>query len=360
MTIITVEILAQKVNGEVRGNPALPLDGAAALEKAGPRDVTFAVDEQNIRRLPASRAAACIVSRTCREHALLGTLGMTLVFVDDPMDAFVAAMREFRPAPARPKLGISPEARIDPTATIGPDCNIHAGAHIGAGCVLGNRCDVYPGVYIGEKCRIGDDCVLHPHVVLYPEVILGNRVILHASAVIGADGFGYRFRDGRYEKIPQLGWVHVQDDCEIGACTTVDRGMIGPTVIGLGTKLDNLVMIGHNCELGKHNAFASQVGLAGSVTTGDYVRCAGQVGVADHVHLGRACTLGAKAGVHKDMEANGTYIGVPARPEQEQFRIVMAAHKLPDMRRQLREMEARLEELEKQASQVPLPQRISA
>jgi UDP-3-O-[3-hydroxymyristoyl] glucosamine N-acyltransferase len=235
MTTLTVGGLAQKLNGEVRGDPAAPLEGAAALEKAGPRDVTFAVDEQNIRRLPTSQAAACIVSRVCLDHALLGTLKTSLLFVDDPMDAFVAAMREFRPAMPREAIGISPAAHVHPTAVLGAECNVYPGVWIGAGTVLGARCDVYPGVYIGVNCRIGDDCVLHPNVVLYPEVILGKRVTLHASAVIGADGFGYRFRDGCYEKIPQLGWVHIHDDCEIGACTTIDRGMIGPTVIGQGT-----------------------------------------------------------------------------------------------------------------------------
>jgi UDP-3-O-[3-hydroxymyristoyl] glucosamine N-acyltransferase len=200
-------------------------------------------------------------------------------------------------------------------------------------------------VYVGRDCQIGDDCVLYANAVLYHDVRLGKRVIIHAGAVLGADGFGYRFRNGRYEKIPQLGWVEIEDDCEIGACTTIDRGMIGATVIGEGSKLDNLVMIGHNCELGKHNAFASQVGLAGSVTTGEYVRCAGQVGVADHVHLGRGSTLGAKAGVHKDIPEGDTQIGYPARPEHEQLRIVMATGKVPEMRKQIRALEARLEEL---------------
>src|SRR4029077_11717067 len=156
-------------------------------------------------------------------------------------------------------------------------------------------------------------------------------------------------------KTPQRGSVEIGDDCEIGACTTIDRGMIGGTVIGEGTKLDNLVMIGHNCELGRHNAFASQVGLAGSVTTGDYVRCAGQVGVADHVHLGRGCTLGAKAGVHKDIPEGETQIGYPSRPEQEQLRIVMATGKVPEMRKQLRELEARVEELGRLVEQLTAP-----
>lgn len=348
MNVATLERLAQSVDGEVVGDAALEIRGAAPLDKAGPQDIAFALNDRNFRSLQSSKAGACLIGRKDRSSELLMGTQAALVLVDDPLDAFVAVLKQFRPEHGRPEVGIAPGASVDPTATIGPDCNIFHGACIDAGAVIGARCDIYPGVYVGRNCRIGDECVLHPNVVLYREVVLGNRVLIHASAVLGADGFGYRFRDGRFDKIPQLGWVEIQDDCEIGACTTIDRGMIGPTVIGLGTKLDNLVMIGHNCELGRHNAFASQVGLAGSVTTGDYVRCAGQVGIADHVHLGTGATLGAKAGVHKDMAPGGTYIGSPARPEKEEFKIVMATAKAPEMRKQIRDLENRLEALTQQ------------
>lgn len=167
-------------------------------------------------------------------------------------------------------------------------------------------------------------------------------------------------------KIPQLGTVRVDDDVEIGACTTIDRGMVGPTIIGEGTKLDNLVQIAHNCELGKHNAFASQVGLAGSVTTGDYVRCAGQVGVADHLHLGAGCTLAAKAGVHKNTPEGQTHVGSPAGPIDEQFKIMMAVQKVPEMRTQIRQLERQVIELTKQLTELrdqlteSLPEAIAA
>lgn len=341
----TVETLAQRIQGEVRGDPSLPIHGAASLEKAGPHDITFAADEKHIRTLSTSRAAACLVAQEYAGHAALKDCRLTVILVADPQDAFIAVLREFRPPRPRPQIGVSPAAFVSPAATIGPDTNIYPGACIDEGAVIGARCDIHPGVCVGRDCRIGNECVLHPHAVLYPDVVLGDRVTIHASAVLGADGFGYRLRGGRYEKIPQLGSVHVEADCEIGACATIDRGMIGPTVIGEGTKLDNLVMIGHNCELGRHNAFASQVGLAGSVTTGDYVRCAGQVGIADHLHLGRCSTLGAKSGVHKDVPPGETQVGYPARPEQEALRIAMSMGKVPDMRRQIRQLEARVEEL---------------
>lgn len=351
----TLGELALRVGGEVQGNASLAIHGVAAIHKAGPNEITFAGDEKHLRHLAASRAGACLIGRKYRNSSLLTGLSAAFVFVDDPQDACTVLARDFRPEAPRANIGISPGAIISPTARIGADCNIYPGAYIDDGVVLGSECVLYPGVYVGRNCTLGKQCTLHPHVVLYSDVRLGDRVIVHASAILGADGFGYRFRAERFEKIPQLGWVEVADDCEIGACTTIDRGMIGATVIGEGTKLDNLVMIGHNCDLGRHNAFASQVGLAGSVTTGDYVRCAGQVGVADHVHLGRGCTLGAKAGVHKDIPEGETQIGYPSRPEQEQLRIVMATGKVPEMRKQLRELEARVEELSRLVEQLTAP-----
>lgn len=355
MIVATLEQLAQRVHGEVVGDGGMQIHGAAALHKAGPHEIAFAGDEQHVRTLKTSNAGACLIARKLLDSPLIAESRPALVLVDDPLEAFVAILRDFRPQAARQSRGISTEARIDPTAVLGDGCNIYPGAFIDAGAVIGSHCDLYPGVYVGRDCRIGDNCVLHPHAVLYPDVVLGQRVIVHAGAVLGADGFGYRFRQGRFEKIPQLGWVEVHDDCEIGAGTTVDRGMIGATVIGAGTKLDNLVMIGHNCEVGRHNAFASQVGLAGSVTTGDYVRCGGQAGIADHVHIGQGSTLGAKAAVHKSVPGGETYVGIPARPEQEQLRIVMASAKVPEMRKQLRELEARLDTVIRQLDQLTNP-----
>lgn len=173
--------------------------------------------------------------------------------------------------------------------------------------------------------------------------------------MIGADGFSYRLVDGRHERIPHYGSVRIEDDVEVGACTTIDRAMVDETVIGQGTKLDNLVMIGHNCEIGRHNLLVSQAGLAGSVTTGDYVICAGQVGIADHVHLGTRSVVGAKAGVHKDIPAGERQIGVPAIPEAECRRVVMAQHKLPEMRQQLKALERQVVELTSKLAQLTSP-----
>lgn len=344
MFSLSIEAIAARVQGTVRGDASRLIGGAASLSKAGPGDLTFAVGEKPLRKFKTFSAGGCLISKA--DAAIADPFpDNTFILVDDPQDAFLLILREFRPQRSRRALGISPAAHISPTAKIGPDCNIYPGATIADGVVIGARCDIHPGVSIGEDCRIGDDCVLYPNVVLYADVVLESRVILHAGCVLGADGFGYRFRTGRFEKIPQLGSVRIEDDCEIGACATIDRGMIGPTVIGAGTKIDNLVMVGHNCELGKHNALASQVGFAGSVTTGDYVRCAGQVGIADHVHLGSNSLYGAKAGVHRDMPGNASYLGAPAIPDAEAFRMLTTLPKVPEMRKQLRELENQVAKL---------------
>lgn len=348
MAATTVAALAELVQGTVRGPAHRPILNAAGLDQAGPTDVSYVADARHVRDLLTTRAGACIVSDSLSSDLLASSEIPSLILVPDPLDAFLQVLQTFRPQRSRPQGGVSPAAHIDASAEYGADCNILPGAYISAGAKIGPGCDIYPGVFIGEDCRIGANCTIYPQGVLYAGVVLKDRVIVHASAVLGADGFGYRFRDGRFEKIPQLGWVEIEEDCEIGACATIDRGMIGPTVIGAGTKIDNMVMIGHNCRIGRHNAFASQVGLAGSVTTGDYVRMAGQVGIADHVHIGQAAVLGAKAGVHGDLAASQTYLGAPARPEAEAIRVLMAQTKLPDMRKQLRELERQVAELQRQ------------
>lgn len=342
---ISVGELARRVKGVLHGDEQIQVDGVQSIDKAGPGELTFGIDEVNLKKLRTTQPAAIVIAPNKFEAAQKEYPSRTWIVVDDPFGAFIEILQLFRPQKAREVFGVSPQAIVAQTAQIGPGCNIYPNAVIGENVVIGPDCDIHPGVVISADCRIGAQCVIYPNAVLYPQVQVGNRVIIHASAVLGADGFGYRFQNGQFIKIPQLGIVVLADDVEIGACTTVDRAMIGATVIGEGTKLDNLVMIGHNCELGKHNAFASQVGLAGSVTTGDYVRCAGQVGIADHVHIGTQAVLGAKAGIHRDMEGGKSYLGAPATEDQEQFRILMAVRKLPEMRQQLRKLEQQVAEL---------------
>ena len=333
---LTVRELAELVGGQVFGDADRVVQAARPLGEAGEGDITFIEDEKRLAHLQASQATAAVVNlRSSIE-------GRTLVRVDNPREAFFAIHQALH-THAIPRLrGIHSAATIDPSTRIGEETWIGAGVSIGAGCVIGARCQLYPGVFIGHGCRLGDDVVLHPHVVLYDRCVLGNSVLIHANAVIGADGFGYNSGSGRHIKVPQLGHVEIGDDVEIGACATIDRGTFGATRIGAGTKIDNLVMIGHNCQIGRHNMLVSQVGIAGSVTTGDYVVMAGQVGIADHIHIGDRVMLGAKAGVHKDVPANQRMLGAPATSDRDQMRIMMSLEKLPEIRKDLKKIKQHL------------------
>lgn len=344
----TAGAIAERIDAELLGDAAVEITDAQALDEAGAGHITFADGEKNLRKLAGSRASAAVIRRESTSQVHGGTHPPALLLVDDPQAAFTRVLTILRPRRTRPEIGVSPHAFVSPTARIGPQTNVHPGAHVGDDVEIGQGCEIHPHVVIGPGCRLGERVTLHPGVVLYHDVTVGDRVTIHASSVIGADGFGYRLVDGRREKIPHFGTVRIEDDVEIGACTTVDRAMIGETVIGAGTKLDNLVMIAHNCRIGRHNAFVAQVGLAGSVTTGDYVVCAGHVGVADHVHLGEGCTLGSKAGVPRDVPPGETWIGIPAQPAAEALKAVTAQKKLPEMRKTLRRLESQVSELQQQ------------
>jgi len=347
--------LAQQLGCSILGDATLQLTDVRPLMEAGPDHLTFVGDRKQLAKVSSSSAAAFIASSKLSEAL---DKGRTWLVASDAQLAFIQAMLLFRPQPARAVTGVSPRAHIASTAVIGTDVNIAPGAFVGQHAVIGDGCDIGPNAVIGDRCRLGRGVVIHATAVLYREVTIGDRTIVHSGAVIGADGFGYRFVEGRYERIPHTGTVVLEEDVEIGACTTIDRGMVGETRIGAGTKLDNLIMIGHNCRLGKHNAFASQVGLAGSVTSGDYVRCAGQVGIADHLHLGTGSTLGAKAGVMNDIPDGSHQIGVPCQPEKETFRMLLNVSKLPDIMQQLKSLTKQVAELQKEvaaASSQPRP-----
>ena len=359
--IQTVEELAALVNGTVRGDSQRAIHDATAIETAGATTVTFVLDENHVNRLKQCRAGAVVVD-TKIKNSIEESADFSLIIVADTQTAFQKILPLFRKVRGRPERGISQHAHIHPTAQVGPNCFIAPGVSIGEDVTIGANCDLHVGVVIGPGSQIGENTILHPNAVVYHDVTIGNNTIIHSGAVIGADGFGYRFVAGAFEKIPQLGTVRIHDDVEIGACTTVDRGAVGPTIVGKGTKLDNLVMIAHNCEIGQHNVFASQVGVAGSSTTGDYVRLGGQAGVRDHVHLNTGCSVAAKAGVAKDIPAGETWIGLPATHEAEQKRLLVSMKRIPDIRdtvrtleKQIATMSTELEQLKAQLSKQETP-----
>ena len=347
---ISVGELAQQLGCRVLGNADLQLTDVRPLNEADSNHLSFAGDRKQLTKAETSHAGAVIVSAKGAESL---NRNRTWLVATDAQQAFIAAMLIFRPQAERVVTGVSPRANVAATAVIGREVNVAPGAFIGEHAVVGDRCDIGPNAVIGDRCQLADEVTIHAGAVLYREVSVGPRTIVHSGAVIGADGFGYRFESGRYVRIPHTGTVVLEEDVEIGACTTIDRAMVGETRIGAGTKLDNLIMIGHNCRLGKHNAFASQVGLAGSVTSGDYVRCAGQVGIADHLHLGTKSTLGAKAGVMNDIPDGSHQIGVPCQPEKETFRMLLNVSKLPDILQQLKTLNKQVAELERQLAARP-------
>jgi UDP-3-O-[3-hydroxymyristoyl] glucosamine N-acyltransferase len=334
--VITVRELAALVGGRVHGNADVTVERARPISEAGAGDITFVESEKHAGYLEGCRAAAAVVPENLPEN------GMAFIRVPDPLAAFVLIVKHLHGSAEPPPHGIDALASVHRSAKIGPNASIFPMAVVGEGTEIGARCRIYSGVVIGRRCRIGDDVTLYPNCVLYDGTILGHRVTVHANAVLGADGFGYRLQDGKHVKVPQLGHVEIGDDVEIGACTTIDRGTFQATRVGTGTKVDNLVQVAHNCQIGKHNLFVSQMGIAGSSSTGDYVVVAGQVGIVDHVHIGTGAMIGAKAGVTKDVPPGQRTLGAPATPEREQKRILMSLEKLPDMRKDIRRIKQHL------------------
>lgn len=347
----SLETLIAGLAVETIGNRSRIVGGAKPLDRAEPDDMAFVAGKTKPEVAFSSRAGVLFVTAEMSGHRPEADL-RTLVVSSDPKEAFFAALTRLKPARSRAAAAHSPHAYIHPNAQIGPNTNIAPGATIGSGVVIGANCDLQAGVSIGPGCRLGDNVQLHPNVVLYHDVRIGDRVTIQAGSAIGADGFGYTTRDGRHVRIPHFGIVRICDDVDIGACTTIDRAVIGETVIGEGTKIDNNVVIAHNCELGRHNLLVSQVGFAGSVTTGDYVVCAGQVGIADHVNIGTGAILGAKAGVHRDLRGGQTYLGAPAAPVAEATRAAMAMQKLPQLRQTVRELERQVAALQQRMSEL--------
>jgi UDP-3-O-[3-hydroxymyristoyl] glucosamine N-acyltransferase len=338
---ITIAELATRVSGTlVGGEPTRPVTGAATLETATPGDVTLVDTPSKLHLLAKSRATAAIVPSGT------GPLDRPTIEVADVHAAFTAAVLTFRPPRPAPRIGVSPQAAVDPTARLAADVDVHPFATIAAEVEIAAGATIHSGARIMPGCRIGAGTVIHPNAVLYENTIVGARCIVHAGAVLGAFGFGYKAGPEGYTLSAQLGWVELADDVEVGAATTIDRGTYGPTVIGAGTKIDNLVMIAHNCRLGRHAMICSQVGVAGSTTTGDWVVMAGQVGVRDHVHIGDKAVLGARSGVSNDVEPGKVVLGEPAIDLRERKLQLAAMSKLPEMRRELKQLAARLAALE--------------
>ena len=338
--VATVEQLATLVRGRLVGDGTISIHSARPVGEAGPGDITFIENERYAKMLRTSPASAAIVGPHLKRAPVETRL--PLIEVDDPILAFLA-VRTHLGGETRPRwTGIHPQAWVAPTAIIGADVAIYPFVYVGDEAVIGDGSTLYPGAVIGERCRLGREVTVHPNAVLYREVVLGDRVEIHAGTVLGGDGFGYRLIDGRHVKIPQTGRVEIGDDVEIGANCTVDRATFEATRIGDGSKIDNLVMIGHNNQIGRHNLLCGQVGIAGSCKTGDYVVMAGQAGIKDKTEIGDRVMIGAQAGVHRNIPEGQQVLGSPAIPVREQRRIFQMIARLPEMHKQLRELSAQV------------------
>lgn len=321
----TVADIAEWVGGIASGPADTPVSRATSLAEAGPGDLTLVDGVKRRKEWEGSKAAAAVVAIDFPDDL------RPLVRVADPMAAFTRIVQKFR-GDRPPETGIHPTAVIHPTAQLGANPFVGPHAVVGERTTVGANARIHAGAVVGRFCTLGDDVTLFPRVTVYDDVTLGSRVVLHAGAVVGADGFGYKQVKGRHEKVPQLGGVVIEDDVEVGANSTIDAGTFGPTRVGAGTKIDNLVMIAHNCRVGRFNLIVSQTGLAGSCTTGDYVVLAGQVGVADHVHIGDRVVVAAQSGVVGDIPPDARMFGLPAMPGREYLKCVAEWRRSPAVR----------------------------
>jgi len=330
--------LACRVGGElVGGDPEICITGAAPLIDSASGEITLIDDLRYLDLLRKSGASAVLTSTRIENCPI------PQIIVPHVHESFPSICRLFRPTLALPPTGVHAHASVHPDAKLDATCSVDAFTSVEADCTVGADTRLHRGVTVMQGCTIGRDCELFPGVVLYPGTVLGDRVTLHAGVVLGACGFGYRTSGGKHSLASQLGWVEVGDDVDIGANSCVDRGTYGATRIGEGTKIDNLAQIAHNCRIGRHNLICSQVGIAGSTSTGDYVVLAGQVGLRDHIHIGDKTMVGAQSGVAYDVEANQVVLGSPAIPRFEQAQQFSAISKLPEMRKQLRRLEAQVQ-----------------
>jgi UDP-3-O-[3-hydroxymyristoyl] glucosamine N-acyltransferase len=332
---LTAGEVARQLEGIVIGESTVVLSSFAQADRAKEGDLTFAENLTYFTRADQSAASAIVVDTD------YGVSRKPLIRVPNARIAFAKALALFFPEPelppgVHPSSVISPSASVDPSACVGPHCVIGDAVQIGAGVVLhGNN-------HVAAHCLIGEASQLFPNVVLYPRTQIGRRVRIHAGSVIGSDGFGYVLDGGVHRKVPQVGQVIIMDDVEIGANVTIDRGALGPTIIGRGTKVDNLVQIAHNVTFGEHCLVIAQAGIAGSTKLGNYVTLAGQVGLAGHLKVGNRAVVAAQSGVMHDIPDGDKWCGSPAQPDRQWKRQLLAIHQLPQLLRRVTELEKAL------------------
>jgi len=348
MTEFTLRELAWRLGGELAGDGEKVIRGVAGLETAAHDQLAFLANAKYERQMAATSAGGVIVDA---KYAGPGER-LNLIRCTDAYFAFRQAMVLFHGFRRHPFRGVDPRSAVDASATLGRDVAVAQFATVCAGAVIGDRTVMYPGVFIGPGVNIGCDCVLYPNVTLYDGTVLGDRVTLHAGTSVGHDGFGYATHKGddgvvRHEKIPQAGWVEIEDDCEIGAGCAIDRATMGATIIGAGTKFSNLVAVGHGTKMGKHCLVVAQCGLAGSVTVGNYCVFGGQVGVVGHIRIGDGVKVGAQSGIINDVPAGKEILGSPAVDLSDGLRIAATTLSLPKINATVKKLTRDVEKMKK-------------
>jgi len=336
--------IAQRVGGVIQGDGSIEIFGAAPFETAGKHDIAFAENAKLLKRIGETDAGAVIVPRDFE------TPQKTLLKTDHPKVAFAKVLEMFYPR-KRPPAGTHPSATIGHAYTCGKNVSIAPGVVIQNHVTLGDGVILHPHVCIGDHVVIGDDTEIFPNVTILDRCRIGSRVIIHAGTVIGSDGFGFAPAGGTYYKIPQVGFVQIDDDVEIGACNTIDRATFGKTWIQKGVKTDNLVMIAHNVTVGENTIIIAQAGIAGSTTIGKHVILAAQAGISGHIAIEDGAVIGPQAGVAKSVEKNAVVSGTPERPHRQNIRIQHLISRLPELKKKLDDLEKRMNEVD--AGQLP-------
>ncbi|PTY03293.1 UDP-3-O-(3-hydroxymyristoyl)glucosamine N-acyltransferase [Verrucomicrobia bacterium LW23] len=330
----TAEFIASQIGGVLQGNPSLLVTGVSDLASAEPCHASFLGNSKYLTQARRTRAGVVVLSHRDPED-----FAFTSIRVDSPSYAFAKVVDLFAPPAPVHTPGIHPSAVVAADVVLGEGVSVQPGAVIEAGARIGARSVIGANAYIGTRAVLGADCLVYPQVVVREDSRIGNHVILHCGSIIGGDGFGYDFRNGRHEKIPQIGYVQLDDYVEVGAGTTIDRGRFDRTWIGEGTKIDNLVMIAHNVRVGKHCLIVSQTGISGSTTLGNYVTLAGQVGTVGHITIADGAVVTAQSGVSKDVPAKATVAGRHAIPLRESLKLEALTRRLPELLERLRLLE---------------------
>ncbi len=343
---LTLEQLAKHCDAEIlNGDSEQQIHSAADIMSAEEQQVTVLSNNKYAQYLATTKATACFISPKLTPDKPPAHL--ILLLCKDPEISFLNAVKALHPEPSYPH-NIAPQAVIDDTVTLGNNLHVGAFSTIGEHSHIGDDTEIYPSVHIGRHVKIGKNCRIYPNVVIYDNTEIGNNVTIHSGAIIAADGFGYKYRDNQHIKVPHVGNVIIADHVEIGANACIDRGALGSTTIGTGSKIDNLVQLGHNNQVGRNVIICGQSGISGSCTIGDGAILAGSSGIADHVNIGQQAVVMARSGVSGDIAAGKQVFGSPARDKKIAWKELAALTKLPELIKQLKRLENKVETLEQQ------------